>query len=87
MIGHPSFTLTVHASTVLRERDIDVTWVGRILWDPQASEADRYDPRLLHALGRIPERNGRVLRVAYNPSPRPWAVITAYFDRRERGRL
>jgi len=27
------------------------------------------------------------LRVVYNDAVRPWQVVTAYFDRKERGRL
>ena len=82
-----AFALTAHAATMLRERDIQVSWVGRILQDPQATAPDRHDSRLRHALGRIAEREDRVLRVVYNPTQRPWVVITAYFDRRQRGRL
>jgi len=33
-----------------------------------------------HALRAIPERNFRVLRVIYNETVEPVAVVTAYFD-------
>jgi len=40
----------------------------------------------MHALGRIAERDGRVLRVVYNAAVRPPRIVTVYFDRRERGK-
>jgi len=40
----------------------------------------------MHALGRIAERDGRVLRVVYNALVQPPRIVTAYFDRRERGK-
>ena len=83
----PPFALTVHAGTVLRERSIELAWVERVLLNPQTLEADKYDARLRHALGRISERGDRVLRVVYNPGQQPWAVITAYFDRKQRGKV
>lgn len=82
-----SFMLTAHAEAVLRERGIELAWVDRVLRNPQATEADKYDAGLRHALGRISERDDRVLRVVYNPSQRPWSVVTAYFDRRQRGKI
>jgi uncharacterized protein DUF4258 len=81
------FTLTSHAETVLRERGIELTWVDRVLRNPQVTQADRAEVSLRHALGQISERDDRVLRVIYNPSQRPWSVVTAYFDRRQRGKI
>lgn len=43
-------------------------------------------PALRHALARIPERGNRVLRVVYNVDVNPPRVVTAYFDRRQRGK-
>jgi hypothetical protein len=40
---------------------------------------------LTHALAKIPECGDRVLRVVYNAYVDPLRVVTAYFDRRERG--
>ena len=72
---------------MLRERSIEPAWVERVLLNPQILEADKYDARLRHILGRISERGDRVLRVVYNPSQQPWTVITAYFDRKQRGKV
>jgi hypothetical protein len=80
----PAFDLTSHARTVLAARRIDLAWVGRVLASPVRTENDRRDASLRHALGPIPERDGRVLRVVYDPGVNPVRVVTAFFDRRER---
>jgi hypothetical protein len=85
--GDLSYRLTTHAASVIAERQIPQEWVARVLGQPMRLEADRYDPTLRHALAAIPENDGRVLRVVYNDTVRPWQVVTAYFDRKERGRL
>ena len=72
---------------VLAEREIATTWVVRVLVAPERTERDRSDPELMHALGRIAERDGRVLRVVYNAVVQPPRIVTAYFDRRERGKI
>ena len=53
---------------------------------PERIESDAYDPSLMHALASIEERDQRVLRVVYNASVDPVRVVTAYFDRRQRGK-
>jgi Domain of unknown function (DUF4258) len=80
------YKLTAHAVSVLIERQIPLEWVERVLGQPMRLEADRHDPTLRHALGAIPENDGRVLRVVYNDTVQPWQIVTAYFDRKERGR-
>jgi len=80
------YQLTAHAAAVIAEREIDPEWVRRVLSGPERTEADRSDPSLTHALGRIEERDHRVLRVVYNASVEPLRVVTAYFDRRLRGK-
>ena len=87
-MGSPNrFLLTNHASVVLRERDIPVEWVRRVLTHPHLRLPDAEDPDLLHALAPIAEREDRVLRVVYNGATDPWRVVTAYFDRAWRGML
>lgn len=71
---------------VLNEREIATTWVVRVLVAPERTERDRSDPELMHALGRIAERDGRVFRVVYNSAVKPPRIVTVYFDRRERGK-
>ncbi len=73
-------TLTVHAAQMLRERRLDLAWVERVLFQPERIEADREDPTLRHAFGRIAERDGRVLRAVYNDTVISPRVVTIYFD-------
>jgi len=79
------YQLTSHAATAIAEREIDLAWVERTLAQPERIEPDRFDVSLTHALARIKERDQRVLRVVYNASIDPLRVVTAYFDRRQRG--
>jgi hypothetical protein len=81
-----SYGLTAHAANVIAERQILEEWV-RVF---SASQ------RGLRRIGTIQHsgmhwrryrNDGRVLRVVYNDTGRPWQVVTAYFDRKERGRL
>jgi hypothetical protein len=87
MGGSDRFLLTNHASVVLRERDIPMEWVRRVLAHPHIRLPDVEDPDLFHALAPIAEREDRVLRVVYNGTTDPWRVVTAYFDRAWRGML
>ena len=87
MSGKIEYELSAHAVTVMQEREILERWVEQVLSNPERTEADTTDPLLRHALGRIAERNDRVLRVVYNESTHPWRVVTAYFDRAMRGKL
>lgn len=82
----PGYHLSAHARNVILEREIETTWVVRVLRQPERTEADPHDPALTHALGRIAERDHRVLRVVYNPTVNPPRIVTVYFDRRQRGR-
>ena len=81
------YELSAHAERVLVEREIPLAWVERVLCGPQRVEPDAVDPMLCHALGRIRERDDRVLRVIYNQAVQPWRIVTAYFDRAMRGQL
>jgi hypothetical protein len=83
----PKFELSAHAKTVITERSIELEWLERVLVKPEKIEADRDDPELKHALGRIPEHGDRVLRVVYNVAARPVRVVTVYFDRTLRNKL
>jgi len=82
----PGYEVSDHAIGVLAEREIQTTWVVRVLAAPERTQRDRSDAELMHALGRIAERDGRVLRVVYNAAVRPPRIVTVYFDRRERGK-
>ena len=84
MPGNVPYELTAHAARVLKEREIPVEWAVRVLERPERTEADKADPALRHALARVPEYGGRVLRVVYNGTTTPWRIVTVYFDRKER---
>jgi hypothetical protein len=81
------FTLSAHASTTIRERQIRLIWVEQTLSVPTRTEVDADDPQLTHALGVIPEFGDRVLRVIYNRSKNPPHIVTAFFDRGMKGKL
>ena len=81
------FTISAHAAVTIAERKIEHAWIEHVLTQPERTENDKTDPELRHALGRIAERDGRVLRVVYNETVIPWRVVTAFFDRSMRKRL
>jgi hypothetical protein len=76
------YRLTKHARKTIAERGISCAWIDRVLACPLALKRDREDATLLHALGRVSERDDRVLRVVYNDTVKPWSVVTAFFDRK-----
>lgn len=74
------FVLTGHARKRCLRRRIQTEWIAATLDYPARTENDDDDVTLAHALRAIPERNFRVLRVIYNETVDPVAVVTAYFD-------
>jgi hypothetical protein len=80
------YELTAHAAVVIAERGIDLEWIERTLAQPDRTETDRADPSLTHALRGIAEHDDRVLRVVYNAAVSPPKIVTAYFDRRQKGK-
>ena len=68
---------------MLKERGIAQEWVMRVIVEPARTE--RRADGTVHYLKPIAEREGRVLRVVTGPESKPPRVITAFFDRRERG--
>lgn len=75
-----NYTLTDHALKRCRKRKINLDWIAAALAHPARTENDIDDPTLVHALLAIPERGFRVLRVIYNETVDPFAVVTVYFD-------
>lgn len=80
------FTLSAHASTTIRERQIQLPWIEQTLSCPMQIEVDADDPQLTHALRVIPEFSDRVLRAIYNHTQYPPHVVTAFFDRGMKGK-
>ncbi len=68
---------------MLKERGIAREWVMRAIAEPARTE--RRGDGTIHYLKPIPEHEGRVLRVVTGPESEPPRVITAFFDRREKG--
>lgn len=81
------YRLTSHAEIVLNEREIPVEFMERALTEPELILEDNEDSALEHRLCRIKEYDNRVLRVIFNKTVNPAAVITVYFDRRMKGKL
>ena len=81
------YALTNHARRVIAEREISMEWIARIISNPQKTESDPENAELVHALGRIAERSEKVLRVIYNKTATPPRIVTAYFDRTQKGKL
>ncbi|MEO6543410.1 MAG: DUF4258 domain-containing protein [Nitrospiraceae bacterium] len=83
-----TYDLTDHARESLRKRPtIRLEWVERVLQQPERVEPDSVDAELEHRLGRIPEYDGRVLRVIVKKAANPPRIITCYFDRKMRRQL
>lgn len=82
-----NYTLSAHAEVVMTERSIKREWLNKVLAHPELVEKDREDPEITHALGKIPEHGGRVLRVVYNGTRKPMKIVTVYFDRTMKGKL
>ena len=59
---------------------IRAQWLDDTLAYPARIESDQEDSELLHALRPIAEHGFRVLRVIYNETVNPVAIVTAYFD-------
>lgn len=74
------FVLTEHARKRCRQRKIEIDWIRRALEQPPRIENDADDASLVHVLYPVPERGFRVLRVIYNETREPVAIVTAYFD-------
>jgi Domain of unknown function (DUF4258) len=81
------YDLSRHAKDVISERCIRLAWLEQVLDSPELVEADRDDPELMHHVGLIKEHGNRVLRVVFNNSATPVRIVTAYFDRKLKGRL
>ena len=78
----PLFVYTRHAADMLAERQIEAAWVERTVTQPDTREPDPKRPGVMRAFRAIPERDGRILRVAYVSSDDAVRVLTLFFDRK-----
>ncbi len=76
------YTLTQHARDALEKREIQVAWLERAFYTPEAIDPDPVDPELEQRLARIPEMGDRVLRVVVNVTVEPNRIVTVFFERR-----
>ncbi|QQO54229.1 MAG: DUF4258 domain-containing protein [Thiohalocapsa sp. PB-PSB1] len=74
------FILTDHARKRCARRGIKEAWIWEALGNPAIIEQDVHESDLVHALWPVPEKGFRVLRVVYNETVDPVAVVTAFFD-------
>jgi hypothetical protein len=73
-------TYTQHFEDMLLERQIDRSWVERVVSEPEHIEEPGDGTR--HYLRRITERGERWLRAIVNVSAQPPCVVIIFFDRR-----
>jgi Domain of unknown function (DUF4258) len=85
IIHFMNYVLTDHARKRITKRQIRTQWIEETLSYPARIESDQDDSDLLHALRPIAERGFRVLRVIYNETVNPIAIVTAYFDDEVKG--
>jgi hypothetical protein len=81
------YELSDHAARRIAERNIERRWIEMTLDEPDRQEPDPIDPSAKHAFKQIAEMDDRVLRVVYNTTATPVRIISAYFDRRMKGKL
>jgi hypothetical protein len=82
-----SLSFTEHAEDMLVERNIEREWVERTIGRPDSVEPDSRRVDITLAFRKIPERDDRVLRVAYAESDQEIRVVTTYFDRGRRKKV
>jgi hypothetical protein len=61
-------------------RQIQNAWTGQAMAHRANIHSDAEDDSLVHVLYPVPERAFRVLRIIYNETVTPVAIVTAYFD-------
>lgn len=73
---------SAHASDMLEERGIDVEWVRATVAEPERQDVDPKHPDRVRLYRRIPEHEGRWLRVVCVEAANEVRIVTAFFDRR-----
>ena len=83
----PLYELTEHAKQRVAERSIQLDWISRAFLCPAKVSPHPDDESCRYAYVVIPEYRNRVLKVVYNYTENPPRVVTAFFDRKMRGKL
>ena len=81
------FQLSLHAQKVITERNINIEWIDRVFSNPDKIEYDKKNDILEHRLKVIEEYYDRVLRLVCNTNEKPILIVTAFFDRRMKGKI
>ena len=74
------FILTSHARKRCSRRKIKIQWIEDSLENPIRSSVDPDDNSLIHIFYPVPEKGYKVLRVIYNQTVDPVAIITVFFE-------
>jgi hypothetical protein len=75
-------TYSKHALTAMRERGLEREWVEAAVFEPEWFEADQQRPDVERRFRSVPQRDGRVVRVAVGETDDEIRIITAFLDRR-----
>lgn len=81
------FQLSNHAEKVIIERNIKKTWILETFRYPDKVEIDQKNINLEHKLKVITQNDNRVLRIVCNISENPPLIVTAFLDRRMKGKM
>ncbi|TPP11556.1 DUF4258 domain-containing protein [Rhizobium glycinendophyticum] len=75
---------TLHAETVISERQLDRSGIELSVREPDWHEADPAGPPTDQRYRRIPERDDRIMRVICLATTTEIPIITAFLDRKAR---
>lgn len=75
---------TLHAETVISERQLDRSWIELAVREPDWHEADPAGPPTERRYRRIPARDDRIMRVICLETATEIRIITAFLDRKAR---
>ncbi|HOO15134.1 MAG TPA: DUF4258 domain-containing protein [Candidatus Marinimicrobia bacterium] len=72
--------LTDHAKLKMKQRNIKLAEIRKVISNPENREADKFDKDLMHYIGKV---RGKHLRVIVKQADKDeFIVISAFFDRR-----
>jgi Domain of unknown function (DUF4258) len=75
---------TLHAETVISERQLDRAWIELTVREPEWREMDPSGPPTERRYRRIPQRDDRIMRVICLETATDIRIITAFLDRKAR---
>ena len=75
-------TWSDHVLGRMRVRELDPAWIERTVTNPEVTEPDPDHPGRFRAFAPVPERDGRILRVVYEPigDGDEIVIVTALLD-------